>query len=300
MFSGIRESLKDFSSSAKDKITKKDLEEKDIDSILWELESSLLKNNVALEVIEKIKEDLKGDLMGETVGRTLISKFVRDELKKSIREILSQEDLNLEDVIKNDKPSLILFMGFNGSGKTTTIAKVAKKLKKDYEVVLAAGDTFRAASIEQLQEHAQKLDVDFISQEYGSDSAAVIYDAKEFAEKNHKDVILGDTAGRSHTDKNLMEELRKIVRVNKPDLKILVVDALAGNDAVEQAKKYMHIGFDAIVVSKADVEEGGGSILSLSYISGKPILYLGVGQKYEDLEKFDREKLIEKIFNQSG
>ena len=300
MFSGIRDSLKEFSSSAKKKITKKELTEEEIESILWDLESSLLKNNVAVDVIDKIKEDLKKDLKGESVGRTQVENFVREELEKSLREILDQEKLDIESIIQKEDPALFLFMGFNGSGKTTTIAKVAQKLKEDYGVVLAAGDTFRAASIEQLQKHADNLDVELIKQDYGSDSAAVIYDAKEFAEKNHKDVVLGDTAGRSHTDKNLMEELNKIVRVNSPDLKILVVDALAGNDAIEQAKKYKDIGFDAIIVSKADVDERGGSILSLSYISGKPILYLGVGQNYEDLREFDPDKVIDKIFQERG
>ena len=300
MFSGIRDSLKEFSSSAKKKITKKELTEEEIESILWDLESSLLKNNVAVDVIDKIKEDLKKDLKGESVGRTQVENFVREELEKSLREILDQEKLDIESIIQKEDPALFLFMGFNGSGKTTTIAKVAQKLKEDYGVVLAAGDTFRAASIEQLQKHADNLDVELIKQDYGSDSAAVIYDAKEFAEKNHKDVVLGDTTGRSHTDKNLMEELNKIVRVNSPDLKILVVDALAGNDAIEQAKKYKDIGFDAIIVSKADVDERGGSILSLSYISGKPILYLGVGQNYEDLREFDPDKVIDKIFQERG
>lgn len=298
MFSGLKDSLEDFADSAKKKITEKELSEEEIESVLWNLESSLLKNNVALEVIDKIKNNLQEDLKGKEVKRRKAEQFIREELKNTIEEILSQKEIDIREVIEKNKPALFLFMGFNGSGKTTTIGKVAHTLKKDYGVVLAAGDTFRAASIEQLEEHADKLDVDLIKHDYESDSAAVIYDAREFAEKNNKDVILADTAGRSHTDKNLMDELEKIVRVNSPDLKFLVVDALAGNDAVEQAKKYQEIGFDAIIVPKVDVDERGGSLVSLSYTSDKPIAFIGVGQEYEDLEKFEPEKIIKKLFPQ--
>ncbi len=178
---------------------------------------------------------------------------------------------------------------------TTTIAKIASRLRDDYGVVLAAGDTFRSAAIDQLEEHGENLGLKTISHEYDADPAAVIYDAVEHADKEDADVVLADTAGRSHTDKNLMDQLAKVVDVNEPDLRILVVDALAGNDVVEQAEQYEEIGFDGIVLTKVDVDKNGGAALSLGYLTGKPIMYLGTGQQYEDLEEFDADTMVDRL-----
>jgi fused signal recognition particle receptor len=185
----------------------------------------------------------------------------------------------------------------NGGGKTTSIAKVAKYLMgKKYSVVLAAGDTFRAASIEQLEHHADRLGAKIIKHGYGADSASVIFDARKHAESRGIDVVLADTAGRTHVNENLMDELRKVMRVNKPELKILVVDSLTGNDAVEQAKLFdAGVGVDCVIMTKADVYEKGGSILSVSYAIKKPILFLGTGQGYDDLQKFEPGKFVKEL-----
>ena len=199
-------------------------------------------------------------------------------------------DAELEEV---EEPPVVFLIGFNGSGKTTTAAKLAKKYG-DRGVVLGAGDTFRAASIEQLEEHGENLGVDVISHEYESDPAAVGYDTVEHAEKNDKLAIV-DTAGRSHADRNLMDELQKMVEVNDPDVTFLIVDALAGNDVLEQADAYEGM-FDAIIVTKMDVDEKGGAMISLSHRSGKPVAFIGTGQEYGDIKEFGRKEFVESIF----
>ncbi|MDY6774296.1 MAG: signal recognition particle-docking protein FtsY [Candidatus Nanohaloarchaea archaeon] len=300
MFDSLKDSISGFSEKAKETVAEKEITEELLEDALWELEQQLLKNNVAVEVIDRLKEDMKEELVGESVPRRKAGEVVESALEDAVRDVLEQDGKELEAVIEEEKPALVLFMGFNGSGKTSTASKVAYRLQEEgYEPVLAAGDTFRSASIEQLEEHAEKLSVPCISHEYGSDPAAVIYDAVEHAEKEDKDAVLADTAGRSHSDRNLMDELEKIVEVNEPDLKLLVVDALAGNDVLEQAEAYERIGFDALVLTKADVDQKGGAALSLGYVTGKPIMFLGTGQGYEDLEKFDAEEMVEELVGPS-
>ncbi|MDY6776825.1 MAG: signal recognition particle-docking protein FtsY [Candidatus Nanohaloarchaea archaeon] len=296
MFEGLKESVSSFSEKAKETVAEKEVTEEMLEDSLWELEQGLMKSNVAVDVIERLKEDMKEELVGRSVSRRKAGAIIREALKDAIRDVLDQEPVELEEVVERESPALVLFMGFNGSGKTTTISKVASMLKEEgYEPVLAAGDTFRSASIEQLQEHADDLGVKCISHEYESDPAAVIYDAVEHAEKEGKDAVLADTAGRSHKDRNLMDELEKLVEVNDPDLKLLVVDALAGNDVVEQAEEYERIGFDGIVLTKVDVDEKGGAALSLGYVTGKPVLYLGTGQGYDDLDRFDPDEMVDRL-----
>ncbi|MCJ7450325.1 MAG: signal recognition particle-docking protein FtsY [Candidatus Nanohaloarchaeota archaeon QJJ-9] len=295
MFDQLKDSIKDFSDKAKSAVAEKELEEEELDELLWDLELSLLKNNVAEEVVDRLKKDLKEELAGEKVSRRKAGEEVKKALEKSVKDILKQGKRDIRELCEEEEPKTVLFMGFNGSGKTTTIAKVASMLKEDYKVLLAAGDTFRSAAIDQLEEHAKNLDLKLIKHEYGADSAAVIYDAKEHAEKKGYDMVLADTAGRSHEDRNLMDELEKICRVNDPEYKILVVDALSGNDVVEQAEKYEEMGFDSIILTKADVDKKGGAALSLGYVTGKPILYLGTGQDYEDLDRFEPEKIAEQL-----
>jgi fused signal recognition particle receptor len=174
---------------------------------------------------------------------------------------------------------------------TTTLAKLARMLK-EFEPVIAAADTFRAASIEQLEEHSRRLGFEIVKHKYGADSAAVIFDAKKHAAASGSKLVLADTAGRSHANVNLMDELKKVCRVNKPDMKILVLDALTGNDIYDQAKLFNDaVGVDAIILTKTDVYEKGGAALSAAYTIKKPILYLGTGQNYEDLKEFSPEAI---------
>jgi len=192
-----------------------------------------------------------------------------------------------------------MFLGFNGSGKTTTIAKVAKLLiKGKHRPVLAAADTFRAASIEQLEFHGDKLGIGVIKQKYGADPAAVVFDARKHAESSGLDVVLVDTAGRMHTNVNLMDELKKIARVNSPDLKILIVDSLTGNDVVEQVRMFdAGVGIDGMILTKMDVNEKGGSVMSACYVSKKPVMFIGTGQGYDDIEEFDPKKFVSKLLD---
>lgn len=275
------------------RVTKRILSEKDIRPILEELEIGLIEADVALEVVEKIKQDLQSSLVGVEIKRGEERSFVINVLKKSLMEILSAPEIDLKDL---SKPATLLFLGFNGSGKTTSLAKCAKWLiANGYTCVFAAADTFRAAAIQQLEEHAKKLGVKVIKHKYGADPAAVVYDAREHAKAKGIDFILADTAGRAHTNRDLMDEMEKIIRVNKPELKILVIDSLTGNDAIAQARAFGELGIDALIFTKVDVNKKGGAILSVTYELKKPILFLGLGQKYEDLEKFNAEKFINRI-----
>ncbi|NCO97211.1 MAG: signal recognition particle-docking protein FtsY [Candidatus Aenigmarchaeota archaeon CG_4_10_14_0_8_um_filter_37_24] len=281
------------------KITEKKISENDLSAMLEDLELSLLEADVALEVSDKIKEDLKKALIGKDVKRTQAKKIVEETIRKSLLEILDVPKIDLEKVVKQNHPCLIIFLGFNGSGKTTTLAKIGSKLqKKKYSCVFAAGDSFRSAAIEQLEEHGDKLGIKVIKHKYGADSAAVIYDAVEHAKAKGIDVVLADTAGRMHTNQNLMDELKKIDRVDKPHLKLLVIDSITGNDAVEQARKFDEaVRIDGVILTKIDVNTKGGAILSVCKILGKPIVALGVGQEYKDLKEFDREEFVGNLLN---
>ncbi|MEM4396903.1 MAG: signal recognition particle-docking protein FtsY [Candidatus Woesearchaeota archaeon] len=266
----------------------KKFDEKEFNSLFEEFEIELLEANVAFEVVEKLKQQLRKNLL---VKNEKVKKIFMNTLEETIREIIEIPSFNIFKLKK--KPTIILFVGINGTGKTTTIAKIAKRyIDQGKSVVVSASDTFRAASIEQLKHHAEKLGFKLVYQNYNSDPAAVAFDAIEHAKSKGYDVVLIDSAGRLHSNVNLMKELEKIKRVANPDYTILVVDALTGNDAVEQAKEFEKIGIDGIIVSKFDVDEKGGIILSLCEITRKPILYLGTGQNYEDLIEFDTEKYI--------
>ena len=285
-----------FLGKLKDTFTKKTLSEEKFDELFWELEVTLLENNVALEVIEKLKEDLKRTLTAGKVSRLGLDDLVLLSLRQSVEEVLSVPGFDLVHRIKGSgkRPYIIAFIGVNGSGKTTTLAKVANLFQiEGLSVVMAASDTFRAAAIDQLKEHADKLGVKLISQGYGADPAAVAFDAVEHAKAKGVDVVMIDTAGRLHSNTNLMAELQKVIRVAKPDLKIFIGESITGNDCIEQAKEFDRlVGIDAIILSKADVDEKGGAALSVSYVTKKPILYLGIGQAYGDLKEFDKEEIV--------
>jgi len=262
-----------------------------------ELEMLLLENNVALEISDKIIQELKERL----VEKEFSKKEIENEIKKALKEIIEEVLIEPFDLIKKIKekkePYIILFCGINGSGKTTTIAKIANKLQKEkISCVISASDTFRAAAIDQIKKHGEKLGIKVISQRYGTDPTAVSFDAISYAKKNHIRCVLIDTAGRIHTAKNLMAEIEKINRVCKPDTKIFIGESITGNDSVEQVKAFDEaINLDGIILSKADIDEKGGTALSVGYITKKPILYLGTGQEYDKLEKFNKKKFIESL-----
>ncbi|MBI2652672.1 signal recognition particle-docking protein FtsY [Candidatus Woesearchaeota archaeon] len=287
---------KGFFESIKEKIITTKINEEQFEKLFWELELALMENNVAIEVIEKIKKDLKEELVEKPIKRTKVEETIQETLRGSIESLFEIKNIDLIEEIKNkrEKPYIIAFFGINGSGKTTSIAKLANMLKsKKISCVLAASDTFRAASIEQLQQHADKLGVKIIKHDYGSDPAAVAFDAIKHAKAKNIDAVLIDTAGRMHSNVNLIQEMQKIVRVTKPDLKIFVGESITGNDCVEQAKTFNDaIGIDGIILAKADVDDKGGAAVSVSYVTKKPILYLGTGQKYSDLQEFDSEIVI--------
>jgi len=291
------EEKKGFFSSIKEKITTKKISKEQFEKIFWDLEVALLENNVAVEVIEKIKDDLTQEVVDKPLPRGKIEETVTTTLKTSIEQLLKVDSFNLLEKIKAKKPFVICFFGINGSGKTTTIAKIAKLLlNNNLSVVLAASDTFRAASIEQLQFHADKLGVKLIKHNYGSDPAAVAFDAVKYAKSKAVDVVLIDTAGRIHSNINLTDEMKKIVRVAKPDLKVFVGESITGNDCTEQAKKFNEaIGIDGIILAKADVDEKGGAAISVSYVTQKPIIYIGTGQNYADLKEFDSSVVMNSL-----
>lgn len=283
-------------------VTKKTISEKDIDDILFELEMALLESDVALEVAEKIINSVKEDLVGKKIKRRSdVAEFTRNALKNAISEILGVETRDLkkmaEDAKKSGQPLKIMFVGVNGTGKTTTIAKIATYfINEGYTPVIAAADTFRAGAIEQIGHHAENIGVKLIKHKKGADPAAVAYDAVEHAKAKGKEIVLIDTAGRMQTNVNLMDEMKKIQRVVKPDVIIYVGDSLTGNDAVEQAMKFNEaVGVDGIILTKADADAKGGAALSIGYVISKPILFLGVGQFYEDIMEFKSEWMVDQL-----
>ena len=285
------------------KVKERKLSEKELEPIVEELEKDLIEADVALEVAEKIKEDLKKSLVGKEVKKGEEREIIIEALKQSLLEILSVPKINLEEIIKKAKsenrPAVIIFFGINGVGKSLNLSKVAKLLKdKNYRPLLAAADTFRAAGSEQLEMYAKKINVPVISGRRGGDSCAVIFDARKSAEAKGYDVVLADTSGRMHTKKDLLDELAKIVRVNKPDLKVLVLDSLSGSDVLYQFEFFdKAVGIDAILFSKVDVNEKGGNILSVCYKFKKPILFLGTGQGMDDIIEYEPKKFVENILS---
>jgi len=284
-------------------IRQKTISEKDLDDILSELEMALLEGDVALEVAEQIVNTVKQDLVGRKIKRRNdVTEFTKNALKNAISEILNVDSQDIDDLIvekrKQGEPLKIMFVGINGTGKTTTIAKLATYfIEKNYTPVIAASDTFRAGAIEQITHHADKIGVKIIKHKKGSDPAAVAYDAVEHAKAQGKDLVLVDTAGRMQTNVNLMDEMKKIKRVIKPDLIIFVGDALTGNDAVEQARKFDEaVSIDGVILTKADADAKGGAALSIGYVINKPILFLGTGQSYSDIIEFHPNWMVEQVF----
>ncbi|MGB9756584.1 MAG: signal recognition particle-docking protein FtsY [Candidatus Bathyarchaeales archaeon] len=299
MFEKLKSGLK----GLVNKVTTTELKAENLRPLLSEFKISLVENDVAFPVAERICSEMEKRLDGVQVKRLEDRKKI---VEQNLREVLLETMLTnnkidllkaVEEKRKKGEPFVIVFVGINGTGKTTTIAKVAKFFtKKGYSVVLACSDTYRAGSIEQLEEHAKRLEMRMIKHKYGSDPAAVAYDTINHAKAHGINVVLIDTAGRMQTNRNLMDELAKIKRIANPDLTILTVDSLTGNDAVMQAEEFhKSVGIDATILTKVDADIKGGSALSVTYITKKPILFIGTGQKYDDLEEFDPEKFVQMI-----
>ncbi len=288
---------KGFFSQLSAKFTTSTITKEQVEEIFQDLEIILLENNVALEVVDKIKENLIKDLVGKGVKKTKIGEIIIHSLKSSIEEVLIEPPNLIQEIKKSLEPYTIIFFGINGTGKTTSIAKLASLLQKNnISVVLAAADTFRAAAIEQLETHAQKINVPIIKSQYASDPTSVAFDAKKYAHSHKIQVVLIDTAGRMHTKDNLINQMEKIIRVIKPNLKIFVGESTTGNDMISQVKTFNEtVGIDGIILSKADVDEKGGTALSVSYVTKKPIYFLGTGQNYPDLTPFKKEIILKNL-----
>jgi len=299
MFERLKSGLK----GLVNKVTTTELKAENLRPVLSEFKISLVENDVAFPVAEKICAEMEKRLDGIQIKRLEDRrKIVEEKLREVLLEImLTNNKINLLEAIeekrKKGEPFVIVFVGINGTGKTTTIAKVAHFLnKKGYSVVLACSDTYRAGSIEQLEEHAKRLGIRMIKHKYGSDPAAVAYDTINHAKAHGINVVLIDTAGRMQTNRNLMNELAKIKRVINPDLTVLTVDSLTGNDAVMQAEEFhKSVGVDTTILTKVDADIKGGSALSVTYVTKKPILFIGTGQKYDDLQEFNPEKFVQMI-----
>ena len=278
----------------------KKINQKKLEEILWELELALYESDVATSVVEEIKNCLKREILGIKIRRELtLDKVILRALKNAIANVLAIEPFDFDKVIKEGaRPFIMMFVGVNGTGKTTSIAKIVYRLQRaGYGCVIAACDTFRAGAIEQLEKHAKKLGVKLVKQSAGSDPAAIAYDAIEHATARNKDIVLIDTAGRMHSNVNLMSEMEKLKRVAQPHAIVFVGDALAGNDAVEQAIHFERsVGIDAAILSKIDADAKGGAALSIAHAVGKPIAFVGVGQEYPDLQEFNPHWMLQRLF----
>jgi len=301
MFDRLRKAF----SNATKSIGQRELSEKDIDVSLFDLQLGLLESDVAQEVIDDLSSKLKKELLGLKLEKDQIKEdLIRSKFQTVIAEMFTKtgkvdlvNKIKLKREIKGG-PFIVVFLGINGTGKTTTVAKIANMLRNNgISVVLAAADTHRAGAIEQLTEHAEKIGLKVIAQRYGADPSAVGRDAVDYARKHYVDTVLIDTAGRMQTAKNLMDEIGKIVKVVKPDMKLFVGDSLAGNDTVNQAREFFeYTKFDGAILTKTDADAKGGSAISIVYATSKPIVYLGVGQDYDDIIPFDMSKFLQSLF----
>ena len=278
------------------------IEEEDLEQPLWDLEMALLESDVEMSVAERILDTVREKMLGESRKQVeTTGELVESALHDALLDVIAVGQFDFEErIAEADKPVTIVFTGVNGVGKTTSIAKLSEWLAdRGYSSVMANGDTYRAGANEQIQEHADRLDRELISHDQGGDPAAVIYDGVEYAAANDVDVVLGDTAGRLHTSDDLMAQLEKIDRVVEPDMTLFVDEAVAGQDAVNRAKEFNDAAeIDGAVLTKADADSSGGAAISVAYVTGKPILFLGTGQGYDDLTLFDPEELVESLLGE--
>jgi len=272
------------------------IEEEDLEDPLWDLEMALLESDVEMNVAEEILDTIREKMIGETRAQvTSTGELVSEALGDALLEVISVGQFDFDErIAEADKPVVIIFTGVNGVGKTTSIAKLSRYFENQgLSTVLANGDTYRAGANEQIRKHADNLGHKLISHDQGGDPAAVLYDAVEYAEAHDVDVVLGDTAGRLHTSSDLMAQLEKIDRVVDPDMTLFVDEAVAGQDAVQRAKKFNEAAeIDGAILTKADADSQGGAAISIAYVTGKPILFLGTGQGYDDLTRFEPEALV--------
>ena len=297
------EKLKSSFNSLAQRISQKELSEKETTQILDDFLLKLVENDVAYSVAQKICDTLREKLKDVEVRRFSDSTepakaLLRDVLLDVLKGSGEGKFFKILDERRSEhKIAIVLFVGVNGTGKTSSVAKIGSLLlRKGYSVVIAAADTYRTGSIEQIEEHARRIGIRTIKHDYGGDAAAVAFDAVNYANAHAINVVLIDTAGRMQTNKNLLEEMRKISRVAKPDLTILVVDALTGNDAVEQAQKFSEaIQIDGVVLTKLDADTKGGGSISMAAVTNRPILFATVGQNYEDIISFEPERMVHNI-----
>ena len=271
----------------------------DLDGPLRDLEFALLESDVEMSVAEEILDQIRDDLVGEERKFTeSTGALVEDALRDALLSVIDVGQFDfLEAIAAREKPVTVVFTGVNGVGKTTSIAKLAQYLEeRGFSTVLANGDTYRAGANQQIQEHADNLGLKCISHEQGGDPTAVVYDAVEYAEANDIDVVLGDTAGRLHTSDDLMSQLEKLDRVVDPDLTVFVDEAVAGQDAVNRAREFDDASaVDGTILTMADADSQGGAAISVSHVTGKPILFLGTGQGYDDLQPFEPASLVDDL-----
>jgi len=300
MFGKLKEAFRGFLQRVSDTIRYRELSDEEIGKLGEELFLKLVEADVAYEVAEHIASQITSRLRSLKVPRgsdtkTYIDGVVREALLEILRGGMPQQ--NIVELVKARRPFKIVFFGVNGVGKTTTIAKIAYMLKQNgFRVLVVAADTFRAAAQEQLKKHCEKIGLELIQGKYGADPAAVAYDGVVYAAKRLYDVVLIDTAGRMHVDEDLVNELKKIVKVVNPDLRLLIIDALTGNDAVEQIKTFdSKVGIDGVILTKVDADTKGGAALSVIVVSSKPVYFLGVGQKYEDLIPYTPEAILDNL-----
>jgi len=285
------------------KLSQRELSEKEITQILDEFLLVLIESDVAYSIAKKICDALRERLRSVEVKRFADSvepakAVLRDALIALLHGSGEEPFFKVLSERKNEhRPAVVLFVGVNGTGKTSSIAKVGQLLlRRDYSVVIAAADTYRTGSIEQIEEHARRVGIKSIKHAYGADAAAVAFDAVNYANAHGINVVLIDTAGRMQTNKNLLEEMKKIARVAKPDLTVLVVDALTGNDAVEQGRTFSQaVNISGVILTKLDADAKGGSAISVAAVIDRPIFFATVGQKYGDLVSFEPIEIVEKM-----
>jgi len=278
------------------------IEEGDLEDQLWDLEMALLDSDVEMSVAEEMLESIRESLIGEMRAQVdTTEELVTEALRDALLDVIAVGQFDFERRVREaDKPVTIVFTGINGVGKTTTIAKLSQYFEeRGLSTVMANGDTYRAGANEQISQHAEALDTEIITHEQGGDPAAVVYDAVEYADANGIDVVLGDTAGRLHTSEDLMEQLSKIDRVVEPDMTLFVDEAVAGQDAVERAREFDDAAaIDGAVLTKADADSSGGAAISVAYVTGKPVLFLGVGQGYDDIERSEPAALVDSLLGE--
>ncbi|MCH8519620.1 MAG: signal recognition particle-docking protein FtsY [Nanoarchaeota archaeon] len=293
-----------FLQSAFSSITQKKISQSDFDTLWAELELFLLEINIAYEIVEKIEREMKNEILGHKFSRFSLKDKIKEVLISEITQVMKSKEAHfdtiLNEFLEEKKPVVIMMLGVNGTGKTTSIGKIIKHLQDlNKSVVVAAADTFRAAAVEQVEEHCNNLGVKCVRHKQGADPAAVCYDAIEHAKAKSVDVVLIDTAGRMPNNKNLMEELKKIKRVSQTDIVMFIGDSVSGNDLLEQIELFdKGLGISGVVLTKVDTDERPGSVVTTAYSIDAPIYFLGTGQRYEDLVKFDAKFVAEQLFNE--